>query len=515
MAVKETTTTYTWPDGGVIKRIDVRMQKNGFAVAYLYADDREEERDARTNIRAALRLKGWGTLSDSRNGEFVLRVAGLRSGDELVDALQRQGFITTSANVQTQDAEPEPKGFMANVRSRTLRWSGIIATLGNSLSFAEGVLRKIESNKRRVAAGEKPEGFAGQIKMAAAFEMADLPLALVDEHDNSRQLNLLLKKLAKEYKNNGIEVPNNASIYVETSDKNKSLIERGQDFLHSYANQIKCGLEVVASYYSIQGGREQGNKHKVIAGAIFGPGFLASLLIPEKKIDEDKYAQAGTLSRWWMRIQSNPLSVGGLLGYSNTVATYLSAHDEGQRLIGNRPAKYNTKDGSKLEPSKYYKMDYVIPSVMIGANGLYAASKKTVGGDIKSDAMVQDAYRIASQIINKQPGELREKAMEITAKFFGERMEIKEHYPEARQRLIQELDSQRQNPWFELQGLSAYTPKPKRSHLHSADTVAQATVELPVQVVSAVESPVTQVTAKDSVHAGHVEHAAELAQNHA
>lgn len=454
---KETTTSYTWPEGSVITRIDVRMQKNGFAVAYLYADDREEQRETRTNIRAAIRLKGWGTLSDSRDGQFVLRVAGMRSGEELITTLREQGFIKgepLQVNIAGEEKE-EPKGIWNAVASRTLRWSGILATLGNAMSIASGFARGKE---------------LGQIGMGASFAIADLPLAIVDEKDNSRQLNLLLKKLTQEYERNGIEIPKNASIYVETSNKGKTAGEHFKDFLHQYANQIKCGFEVVAAAFSIRAGIKQGSPDKIKAAAIFGPGFLASLLIPEKKIDGEKYAQASLISKLWMKIQSNPLSVGGLLGYSNTYFTYKSGFNERRRLYN--PEQYptlpNPKTGELVAPSANYRWDIAIPTIMIGANGLYAMSKKTVGGNIDSDAMVQDAYRIASQIINKQPdGALREKAVEVTAKFFGQRMEIKEHYPDARARLVKELDSQRQNPWFELQGLAPYTPEPKRGPIRS------------------------------------------------
>lgn len=467
----DTTTTYSWPDGGVIKRIDVRTQKNGFAVAYLYADDREEQRGARTNIRAAIRLKGWGTLSDSRDGQFVLRVAGMRDGNELITTLREQGFVTGDPQVKIVGAEKEEtKGVVAAVKSRSLRWSGILATVGNAMSITEGFFRRAAETDPALKRKR-----TGQIGMGLSFAVADLPLMLVDEHDNSRQLNLLLKKLTKEYEKNGIEIPKNASIYVETSNKGKSTGQHFQDFLHQFANQIKCSFEVVASGFAMKEGLDARKKAggtgvpwKTVAGAIFGPGFLASLLIPEKKIDEQKYAEAGSLKRFWMRVQSNPLSIGGLLGYSNTILTYASAHGERKTQMALKAAGQ--------EHTNFYRWDYAIPSVMIGANGLYAMSKKTVGGNIDSAAMVQDAYRIASQIINKQPdGALRDKAVEVTARFFGQRMEIKEHYPEARERLAKELDSQRQNPWFELQGLAPYTPAPKKhGPIHGVDAETPA-----------------------------------------
>lgn len=445
---EESTTLYRWNEG-IIRAIEVRTQANGWAVAYIEADNDPSQRELRNNIRAALRLKGWGTLSDSRDGKFVLRVAGLRSGDELVAMLRNQGFVKTEPQISTVPDEAEQKtGLWAKIRARSLRASGIFATIGNAMSITQGVLRSRDMGKIDV----------GQIGMGAAFAVADLPLVLVDEKDNARQLNLLLKKLRAHYERDGIEIPKSASIYVETSGEGKSFAERAQDFIHEYANQIKCGFEVVASYFSIKAGINQGNKGKIIAGSIFGPGFFASLVIPEKKIDLEQYAVAGPLKRLWMNIQSNPLSVGGLLGYANTIFTYKSGFDERRRYLypDTYPTLPNPKTGELKLPTKHYKWDLAIPTDMIAANGLYAISKKTVGGDIKSEAMVRDAYRIAAQIINKQPGVMRERAMESTARFFAERMEIKEHYAQARERLIAELDSQRANPWFEHQGLPPY-----------------------------------------------------------
>jgi hypothetical protein len=454
MAKKETTTTYRWGDEQVIRRIDVRQQKNGWAVAYLYADPSEEARAKRTNIRAAIRLKGWGTLSDSRDGQFVLRVTGLRSGDELVDLLHEQGFIRgRSQTTVAEDKGEQATGLWSTIKSRSLRASGIFATIGNAMSITQGFHRMSDPRQGKSI---------GQIGMGASFAVADLPLALVDEKDNSRQLSLLLKKLRKHYDRDGIEIPQNASIFVETSNKGKTVGERTQDFLHDYANQIKCFFEVVASGWSMYAGREQESSFKKYVPLIWGPGFLASLLIPEKKIDEEKYEQAGLLGRAWMKIQSNPLVIGGTLGYSNTIATYGSAIKEQRKELA-KPIGDRTH---------FYRWDYIIPTDMIAANGLYAMSKKTVGGGIKSEAMVQDAYRIAAQIINKQPESQREKAVESTAKFFSERMEIKEHYPQALERLRQELDSQRANPWFEQQGLAPYRSAPKSRRDEAPDMAA-------------------------------------------
>jgi len=217
---------------------------------------------------------------------------------------------------------------------------------------------------------------------------------------------------------------------------------------------------VVAAFFTRHAGKAQGNKDKMMAASIFGPGFLASLLIPEKKIDEEKYANAGALGRFWMKIQSNPLSVGGLLGYSNTFFTYKGAFDERRRFLypDRYPTLPNPITGKLTLPTKHYTWDFAIPSVMIGANGTYAISKKTVGGDIRNEAMEGDVYNVASQILNKLPEAKREAAFESTVTFLAERPEVCGNKNEVREKLAATMTKQRENPWFEHVALTLPAP---------------------------------------------------------
>lgn len=485
MAKQETITSYHWADAhSVIQRIDVREQSNGFAVAYLYANPDPALKETRLNIRAAIRHKGWGTLSDHRDDKFALRVSGLRSGDALISMLQSEGFVNapTEQTTQAVAAEAAPTSWWGKVRGSTLKYSGILATIGNAMSFASGVHRGKDW---------------GQMGQGLLFGIADLPLAIAGDRDDARQLSDFLRQLKTHYDKEGIEIPRTASIYVETSDKGKTVGERTMDYLHRYANQIKCSFEVAAAGSTIWAGKNQASSFKKIAPFFWGPGFLASLLIPERQIDEDKYAQAGPLGRFWMKIQSNPLSVGGLLGYTNVIANYGSAFNERKQSLA--PGG----DGRR-----FYRWDFAIPTVMIGANGLYAMSKKTVGGDIKSDGLIGDAYTVASQIINKQPEALREKAIESTARFFAERTEIKESYRDALARLRKEVEVQRQNPWFEPQGLANYTPMPKARSLLKASTENAPALVSSAGVGHAVESsestiPAAVISARGLEHVHH------------
>jgi len=137
-------TTYRWDDPkSIIRRIDVRQQSNGWAVAYLYANPDPALKDERLNIRAAIRLKGWGTLSDHRDNAFGLRVTGLREGGDLISMLEREGMVTapTSQETHREEASNAPTTLWDKIRANSLKYSGYIATLGNAMSFASGIHR--------------------------------------------------------------------------------------------------------------------------------------------------------------------------------------------------------------------------------------------------------------------------------------------------------------------------------------------------------------------------------------
>lgn len=449
----ETTTSYHWrgtPEG-LIDRIEIVRQKNGRAVAYLHANEDPEQKAQRLQIRAMLRAKGWGTLSDYRDGQFVLRVNGFNDEKVLLDLLHETGFTkgTPIGNTQASDKE-RPQGFIDSIRTNSLRASGIFYSLGNLVYLASGLLRNQESKEKKT----------GQIASALKWGAGDILVATIGGRDDGRQLGSLLTKLKTHYEREGIDIPETAAIYSETRDHNRGLGNKIYNFLHDYLNQIKCFTESWAAYSYYHAGKEQGNFKKQITAVIFGIGFFISGIVPEKKLDPEKYAQAGPLGKLWMKIQNNPLSVGGLSGYSNTILTTMSAYEEGQRFNNplNHPPAIDKKTGMIIKPSKYYKLDYAAPAVMSFGNGLYALSKKTTGGDIRTEAMVDDVYSVASQILNKQPVSKRAEAFESTVRFLAERPEVRGDKDEVRAKLAEVMKKQSENPWFESVALPAPAP---------------------------------------------------------
>lgn len=477
MAQKETTTTYQWGDGSVIRRIDVRTQSNGRAVAYLYADNSDEKRAERQQFRAMLRQKGWGTLSDFRDGEYALRISGLTNPQALIDLAVQTGLANGVPTPNAADAAPAAAhGLGDTIKNNSLRFSAIGYTLGNILYFVSGIPTK---NRERQ-------------KMAVAFGVGDAALGIFGGGNDALQYQSLLSKMKSHMERSGIEIPKTASIHVETSTQGESAGTRIGNFMHTHINSIKMAAEVLGGLFAFRSGHGNFKKEKTLAnaaemvgGAVVMAGWSGALLTPEKKPDPETLKDAGAFERFKAYVQEKPTRLAGWAGYCfNLVGGY------------NFFSKRGTAEG---------KVGLGAVGMMVGSNTLYAMSHKAPGGDIKTDAMVSDVYIVAAQILNKQPEMLREEAIESTARFLGERSEIKDTRQEIMARLRREMDIQRQSPWFEATPLLPYTPQPKKPRVRVPGLeVADAATDTPKPTVQAQElqhEAPARALAKASIHA--------------
>ena len=462
MATKETTTTYRWPEGSTITRIDVRTQSNGRAVAYLYADEGEAAHQQRFDIRSAIRLKGWGTLSDYRNGQFGLRVSGLKDGKELVDMLKQQGFVAAPVSIDAQTADNhQSKNIGGFIKDNSLRLSAAIYTVGNAFYYASGVAAKNKERRR----------------MALSFGAGDAALGLFGGSNDSQQFKSLLTGLKSHMEDHGIEIPKNASIHVETSHQDQGLLGTASELLHRHINSIKILAEVLGGFFILRSGLKgdgvKKNSLEITSGIVVMTGWAGALLVKEKKPDPEKLQQAGAVEKLGAYIQEKPLRLAGYAGLTfnalNAKNSWNNRHDNGG------------------------KFGLAAVGSMVSANTLYSISNKSPGGDIRTDAMISDVYSVAAQILNKQPeGTVRDAAIESTAKFLGERTEIKDNHQQIIARLKEEMTIQRKNPWFETRGLAPYRPTPQKRH---------------VKVPGLDEAPDTVVQAEGRAHAPLQEHA--------
>ena len=271
----------------------------------------------------------------------------------------------------------------------------------------------------------------------------------------------------------GIEIPKTASIHVETSKKNQGVGSVISDFLHENINPLKISAEILGGYFALKDGLRTGNKWKSAGGAVVVAGWTGALLIKEKKRDDEKLQNAGAFEKAVAFIQEKPLRLAGWAGLAFNGLNFRSKWEQRHTAAG--------------------KWTMGAVGSMVTANSLYSISNKTTGGNIKEDAMVSDVYSVAAQIINKQPDEKRAAAIESTAKFLGERPEIKDTHSEIIERLNKEVLIQRQNPWFENTRLAIRPADGSASSLKNSTTNLEALRDVK-------QTPSTAIRTIHSVH---------------
>lgn len=431
MGQRITQVTYRWPDDALIRRVEVREQANGRAVAYLYADERPELHADRLKLREAIRAQGWGTLSDHREGGYALRIGGLQNADALLSFLRNQRLIASEPQVTRQVLdENKPKNLIDGIKQNSLRLSAAIYALGDFFYF-------------------KGSNNAFDKGMALSFGFGDVMLGIFGGRDEDRQFRSLLTQYKKHLDKEGVAIPEKASINVETAQFDQGVLGNGKEFLNTHINTIKILSEVVGGGFVLRSGLDREktgpragkrNPFNIVSGLVIMAGWVGALVVKEKKPDPERKPE-GPVDAIANHFQEKPLRLAGYAGLTFN----------GLRITDNWLNKRPTS-----------KWNFSGVASMIGANTLYSMSNKAPGGDIRTQAMVGDVYIVAAQILNKQPENVREAAIESTVKFLGERPEIRDSAGTIRARLREEMQLQRQSPWFEDTPLAAYTPQPKK-----------------------------------------------------
>ena len=432
MASKPTVTSYHWQAGPLIRDVEFHAGADARAIAYLGAAEGTDPA-ALQILRHTLEQKGWATSADQRGGKPVLRLSGLAKSTDLLAALTEQQ-ATTGAPEITAAEQPKPKNTLDAIKQNTLRSSGIFYSVGNALMIISGVLRTRAKDTFQF----------GQLGSGLAFAAGDVALTIFGGKDDAREFNTLLTKLKAHLHENNIAIPQDAALNAETAAQHHGFVESINDFMHKNINTLKISAEILGGALYAKGGIEDGILEKQIAGGVIVSGWLAALLIKEKKSDPEKLANASWAEKTWAHIQEKPLMLAGGAGLIHNGISALGAYNERKRFLN--PDLPNPKGRANTH---FYKWDLAVISAMLLGNSLYAMSQKTAGSGMKSDGIVDDVYGLAAQVLANQSPEAQEAAIADTAKFLADRPETKDTEKQIVAKLHAKLDAQRSNPWFE------------------------------------------------------------------
>lgn len=418
--------TLEWNGDSLIKKVELREQGKGHMVAYIHAADHGvEDYPKLFTLHEEFKRKGWAASSDNHHGKAVLRVTGIESEQQLTDLLKASNATQGNARMSQQDVAGQgSKGIVDFVKSNSLRVSGLFYLLGDSLFIQSGRARGND---------------IAQMGTGISFAAGDAALMVFGGKDDKRQFKALLTKLRKHLEKEGVEIPTGAAINAETMAKPGGFLEKTYDFIHENINSFKIIAEVVGGSFMVYAGldKKQNNKSKAAAGAFIVAGWGASLLIKEKKRDPEKWEQASPLEKAAMYIQEKPLMLAGGSGLINNALVTVGALKERAKERANGAAG-----------TDHYKWDMLGTAAMVTANSLYSICSKSTGGNIKADALVNDVYGLAAQIVNRQPDAVKDAVINSTVEFLGARPEIKDTKQQIAKRLRNEIEMQSQNPWF-------------------------------------------------------------------
>lgn len=413
--------TYTWNgESDTISSIDLRQDGDSM-IAYIHATDGAPNLHA---LREEFRRQGWTLSPDTKDGKPVLRLSGISHEDMLIHLLEKGGYVNSEPQVASvNEAHRKAKPSAESLTSNSLRASGIFYLLGDAIFIMNGIKRGND---------------LAQMGTGIAFGIGDLAFTAFSGKDDRRTFDSILGKLKKHLEKNGIEIPEGTALTTETLAKPEGFLEKTYDYVNEHINVFKILAEIVGGGLYFKAGMNQQNPRKQAAGAIIVAGWTGALLTREKKRDSDEYAKAGSLKKLSMYIQEKPLRLAGWAGLTHNALTTWGAFEERGKyrkgLEGGTP---------------HYRWDLAGVSAMLAANSLYSISNKTTGGSIQNDALINDVYSLAADLLSRQPEATREAALAKTADFLGQREEIKDNKEQITARLRKAVENAKSNPWFE------------------------------------------------------------------
>lgn len=462
--------THRWDSDSFLPRIDYRQGGNHPPIAYIYAPDGAENDPARlAQLNALLISKGWLTTPDSQNGKSVLRVSGFSGQDDLASVLNAGGYLQGTPDVSRSSLSPylhKGRSPIESLKANMLRDSGIFYFLGGVV-FAVGGIRR-----GAFRGGKEGEEGMSQLLMASAFMVGDAALAAFCGNDDSTQVRSLMDGLKKHLASEGIAIPTGADTVPEAMGRKDGFLEKSYDYLHDHINTFKTLAEIVGGAYYFNTGRTtkipgtviaRPNQRKMAAGLIIVAGWMASLLIKEKKPEELSAGTAASvpdpqhaddkdkkdhpdnpIERTWHYIEERPSCLAGASGLIHNGLTVWGALKE---------RKDNIADAKQAaEINHNYAYDLAAVSMMMIANTAYAVSHRSTNPGIKSRVALDDVYTAAAQTLLALPTADREAAEKDIATYFAKRPEVRDTPEQIAHTLDDKIGLLSHNPWMKRVG---------------------------------------------------------------
>ena len=279
-----------------------------------------------------------------------------------------------SSDLFSDQASPSDIGH--KIIDSSLKAAGYSYLVGDAALFAAGIASK-----------RYKEASSGLL-----YGIGGLACAKYGDPNMEQQLEVLSHRLRDYLKKEKIDIPKNPTTALLT--KESGIIERIEDFLHTYPSHVLNGLFALGGVQLTRSGIQKQKHFSTAAGIAVTAGALGGLLIEEKKPDpENPPHTLWAKAKQW--VQEKPLRWSGSMYMVNNVALTMDALAERKQ--------------NPLE--KTYLFKFLTVASYLFANSLLNMSSKAHAdiGELKEGAKaMQRLAEITAHVIAAQHPEVQE-----------------------------------------------------------------------------------------------------------
>ncbi len=415
------------------------------------------------DLRKKLGEHSIDTLMDSKNGQAVLQVRGLRKDERLITTLEKIGIRQDGPVTKTPDEEQKRKGSLGErIRGKSLFLSALFYDLGNVALIVSGIQRGKHNPGGKMLPHDKSELMTG-----VAFSIGDVAMTLYGDDREDRELSAAENSLKRHLHKKGIKVPEDDVLNPDTLHQS-GVFKATDRWMRRHIIHVKCLTETTAGLYMIHAGmkrdaKNQLNRGKLTAGFLLTAGWLATFLLDKSHKpanlevgngEKDVLDHITENPRGWI---ARPFSMG------NNVANLWGALNprDGERkrfhedlIKAEEQFKFHASEDNQqhLTRARAKQHDYMwnvmTASSFMVANMLFGMSGSKRPRETEDDkALMQDIVLLSANMLAQQPEKIRQAAIGEAAQYIADLPHIGLNAVQAAQVIQDKIDSLNHSTW--------------------------------------------------------------------
>ena len=460
---------FVYSAGSAIDDVQVLKNSTGGLRAYVHAAANSNAEQLAATKRA-FETSGFKTVATVVDDRPVLEVRGFKKPSDITRVLMSEKAVTGVDKIQHEAGDK--RSSREKMRNATLTMAGLSYNIGD-IGYMSYAFDKFDMHNKplhllpeNMHADQKMQNFFNMMDIVAGAGYAIGSLALT-RYGHSDHSQAMIENNAKKVKSylaeNGIEVPKDSMLAVNSKEKKQSFLGKIDHFCRKYPSEVFNGIYIFvgiflgasAAYRAVRAhtlahanplkiDSELLKTAKVEAldvglGAMTFASALTGLAVKERKIEpEERRHGLGRVLDW---IEEKPLRATGV-GYAISTGFH----------------GYSTYKNIKMG-DLVAKKTFIGRGIFVAANvvseALLFISSKGHGEGVKPDPSVdQTVIAATAELIHKQPEAERASLTQRLAGYMASNEVLDGKAEDIAKQLNAHVKSYQNNPWVSKQQAS-------------------------------------------------------------